>query len=60
MSIGDRVTDISMVLAHLPLRASVAAPEESAKTEAAAAVSQNEIEASAKKAREAVDKGIRD
>ena len=59
VSIGDKVTGVSTVLARLPLHAPVAAPDESAKAEAAAAVSQDEIEASAEKVREAADKEIK-
>ena len=59
VSIGDKVTGVSTVLARLPLHAPVAAPDESAKAEAAAAVSQDEIEASAEKVREAAAKEIK-
>ena len=59
VSIGDKVTGVSTVLARLPLHAPVAAPDESAKAEAAAVVSQDEIEASAEKVREAADKEIK-
>jgi len=58
VSIGDKVTGVSTVLARLPLHAPVA-PDESAKAEAAAVVSQDEIEASAEKVREAADKEIK-
>jgi len=59
VSIGDKVTGVSTVLARLPLHAPVAASDESAKAEAAAAVSQDEIEASAEKVREAAAKEIK-